>query len=71
MGEDEYLAFLKKMVKDSVRDKPDGEYELRFFIKVRDKEINELSFEKDIFFSSIDRAAGFTTPGRSDKDKNK
>jgi len=69
MGENEYIDCLKNVVKKAVRDKPDGDYELRFFVKVRDSELNEISFEKETFFAPIDRAAGFTTPGKSDTKK--
>ena len=59
MVENEYIECLKKIVKDTVKEKADGEYEMRFYVKVKDKEVDEISFERETFFTPIRRAKGF------------
>jgi hypothetical protein len=55
----EYIDSLTKIIKKTVKDKEDGEYELKFYVKVRDHEVDEVSFEHETFFTPIKRAKGF------------
>ena len=56
---DEYIDYLKKIITDSVKNKEDGEYEMKFYIRLKDHEIAEISFEHEDMFRPIKRPKGF------------
>lgn len=56
---DEYIDYLKKIIIDSVKNKEDGEYEMKFYIRLKDHEIDEVSFEHEDMFRPIKRPKSF------------